>query len=253
LRGPDGCRCWPGDEVDGETVQAVFTGADGVEVSAVNVPAVPEARGVEIRAQLSAWAGEGPSADAAQKGRSMKSIATQLGLATAASEDDILAAVARLKDERDALAVKLGAEQERGAAVAANLAALEVERNVARAAATAAHVESRLREMKACGALAVARDAAGEATMSNGEKMLRAAATRGGIAAFDEAAADFKPGTFAPSGALPQLTVTPPPAADAKHPLLADPEVRRRLAATGVTEEQVLKYNGLGMYAEGGR
>jgi phage head maturation protease len=35
-----GCHCWPGDEVDGDVIEWVFTAAELVEVSFVNVPAV---------------------------------------------------------------------------------------------------------------------------------------------------------------------------------------------------------------------
>ena len=30
LRGKDGCWCWPGQEVEGEVVEAIFGAADGV-------------------------------------------------------------------------------------------------------------------------------------------------------------------------------------------------------------------------------
>ncbi len=242
LRGLDGCRCWPGDVVDGETVEALFTGADGVEVSAVNVPAIPDARGVEIRAALSAWAGD-DCADAAPKEKDMKTIATLLGLAVAASEDDILAATARLKDEREAAI-------ERADALQARLSVIETEKKAAETAALAEHVEARIRELKANGSIALKRDAQGELVMSGGEKMLRSAAARGGRAEFDAAASDFVPGTFAASGAPPQLKVeekvAPLPAG---AELLNHPEVKARLEASGVTVERVLKSNGLGMFA----
>jgi hypothetical protein len=227
LFGKDGCFCRPGDKVGEEVVEAIFTVATGVEVSAVNVPAVPEARGVEIQAALSAWSEE-CDADAASERTDMKTIATLCGLAAAASEEEILSAIGRLKDDRDAL-------KERAEATKIKLDALEAERNAATAAALETHVEARIRELKSTGALPVQHDADGVSVLSGSERALRAAAKRGGREEFDSVAADYAPGTFSPVGQKRQSSEpAPDKAAAGKHPLLSNPEVLKQLKAAGV-------------------
>lgn len=98
------CFHFPGDKVerDGaeelETVEWVFTVAEGTEVSAVSIPAVPGTHINEVRAALSATAKlcrERKNGRMAEEENEMdlKAIAKKLGLAEDASEATILAAL----------------------------------------------------------------------------------------------------------------------------------------------------------------
>lgn len=112
------CDHYPGDVVelkDGtkRVVEMVVTGADGVEVSAVSVPAVLGTGVDQIRSALAlerqTRTHAAPAAQPPQE-KSMKSIATKLGLAETADESTILAALERSRVEHEAAATLQAAE-----------------------------------------------------------------------------------------------------------------------------------------------
>jgi hypothetical protein len=94
------CSHFPGDTIEGKdgeksTVEFIFTEAEGVEVSAVSVPAVQGTQITEIRSALSTWAGL-RSAEQTRKHREramLNEIAKRLGLGDTATADDIGAAL----------------------------------------------------------------------------------------------------------------------------------------------------------------
>lgn len=129
------CLHWPGDTVDGVRVEAIVTAADGVETSAVLVPAVIGTGIESIRAAFSArlaarskiqlvTGGLSPDhfvADLVQriKERTMTrltALAAAVDLPDDAPEDTILAAVEKLKGERARLDALYKTEQEAHAA-----------------------------------------------------------------------------------------------------------------------------------------
>ncbi len=245
IRGKDGCYCWPGDQVDGETVEAIFTGADGVEVSAVNVPAVPEAKGVDLRAALSALAEQSERAVTARKEQDMERIATHLGLGGAATEDQILAALKKLADDKAAAESRLAAEVAAHGLVKGRLAEVEAERLDAETRATAAKVDSVVEGLYRDGKLPIARDTLGVRVPHPLEGSLRDMVAKLGLAAMEQYAASLP--KVAPVGSPLQL------ARDVKRPatadLLSNPDVRKAALAGGNTEADIIKFNGLGVLA----
>lgn len=87
-------------------VEWVYTSAELVETSGVSVPAVPTAQIEGIRAALSAASNSGsrPQENDMHK---LATIATILGLAATASEDEVIAAVSKATAERDTLKKEL--------------------------------------------------------------------------------------------------------------------------------------------------
>ena len=109
----ENCYCFRGDEVEDDdggkqVVEWVYDSAENVETSAVNVPAVPTAHIESIRSalMLSAGAngGEEPQPKAVMISAKLASI---LGLATAASDTEVLTAVeGRIADSAELVIVK---------------------------------------------------------------------------------------------------------------------------------------------------
>ncbi len=93
------CQHLPGDQVDGQTVEFVFTQARAIEVSAVTVPAVAGTGILQFRSDLETIA----ASKAALKGSNMdKKVKETLGLAESADDSAILAAATTLKAEVEA-------------------------------------------------------------------------------------------------------------------------------------------------------
>jgi hypothetical protein len=95
------CQHLPGDVVEAkdgakQTAEMLVTGAEGVEVSAVSVPAVVGTGVEQIRAALAASRVRAVLAIHHEE-KPMKSIATKLGLAESADEATILAAVEKIR------------------------------------------------------------------------------------------------------------------------------------------------------------
>lgn len=238
------CECWPGDVVAGfdeddpasPRVEAVFTSADGVEVSAVNVPAVPEAKGVEIRAALEALGALGADDNEAAPRRleaRMEKIIAILGLAAAATGDDITAAITALKDENATLRVKLGASEERLRLAEAKVAELDAAQAAEAAKALSARVDGDIDKLYATGRL-IRQDGQPAAL----EAHLRSMVSTLGYEAF--AAYIKEMPALAPIGGPMQSASV---GKDKKGPAAAiTPELKAALAACGLTEDDYLKY-----------
>jgi hypothetical protein len=231
------CSHMPGDEVegkDGETrvVEMVVTGAEGVETSAVNVPAVA-GTGVEaIRAQLAA--GRVRAALAVNHKETpmtlFAKLAPLLALAADAGEDAAVAAVNRLRADSDAArslhAAELAAHGETKKALAAAEERLAAAAKVERDAAIAG----------------LARDV--EAKLGKGEQGQRAAAAAIKIAdattlADARAFVDALP-KLSPVGEPMQSRGTAP-SADGERRVLTDQQkrVNKRL---GIADEEFAKW-----------
>ncbi len=153
------CSHWPGekDDATGAMCEAMFTGAEGTEVSGVNVPAVVGTR-IESISQLDTVdadqlacilgenaTGSGPSEP--HEGNVMlklAQIAAVLGLSAAATEDEVLAAA-------DAHASKLKIAEEANAGTAARLAAIEADSKRRADEEVAATINSGLARLVAAG------------------------------------------------------------------------------------------------------
>ncbi len=129
-------KYWPGDELDdGTVVEWVFTDADLVETSAVNVPAVVGTGLSDLRAALSAHLGGTPPAHQPQQETpAMKKLLKALGLSADAAEESAVAAVEKLEQNHasaikraEAAELELKVERESHDKVKASLAKHETE------------------------------------------------------------------------------------------------------------------------------
>jgi uncharacterized Zn finger protein (UPF0148 family) len=104
------CAHWPGDQTDGKVCEAIFTDAVLVETSAVNVPAVVEAKIIGIR---SASTDQETSKGKEKKMLNLAILASILGLAETASESEIATAVDSMAKHKSitALAAELDEAQ----------------------------------------------------------------------------------------------------------------------------------------------
>lgn len=168
LWGADCCPCWPGQTVNGKTVEAVFTAWDGIEVSAVNVPAVVGTGIDQIRAALSALRandnGEKPHTPA-QKETTMN-LRTYLGLADDATDEQITAALAARDAQEKERTSKLAQYEAQQQTTAQQLAA-----------ARQARIDQAVAAAKADGRLHIVRDSQGKEIASELESRVRAVAS----------------------------------------------------------------------------
>lgn len=205
------CFCYPGDKVGDteERVEFIITAAEGVETSAVNVPAVVGTGIKGVRAALEALAAAGgmvPPASTQQTEAPMwKRLLALLGLSEAASEDAAIAA----------LEVKL-AELKTAREAAGNIAALQAELDVLRASQVDQHIE----RLYAEGKLPVKRDGKGARVAGELETKLRAMAQVISLKAMLEVAEALP--VIAPIGPRALETALGiDPAAGAKAPIAA--------------------------------
>jgi hypothetical protein len=115
LMASGGCmEHWPGETYETsagpKVCEAVFTNSEGVEVSAVSVPAVVGTGIDEIRASLSAHRAALGARPA--KEIRMSKLRQTLGVAADASEDELLAAASRLKSDLERAETVLAANQD---------------------------------------------------------------------------------------------------------------------------------------------
>jgi hypothetical protein len=118
------CLHLPGDhdEESDSHVEWEFQDAELIETSEVPVPGVQTAGIESIRAALSAATFRGSSPQESPDMSKLVGVATLLGLAATAGEDEITSAVTVLRTERDALSAQLAAEQKRALEISAQLA-----------------------------------------------------------------------------------------------------------------------------------
>lgn len=103
------CDHMPGEGYDGTVCQLMFTSAEGVEVSAVTVPAVVGTELEEIRAALAAARAQGREP---HRRTSMTRLHTVLGLDEDKPHEELVEAVLKVKGDLDATTLLLGAERE---------------------------------------------------------------------------------------------------------------------------------------------
>lgn len=157
------CFCFPGDKVgdSDERVEFVITAAEGVETSAVNVPAVVGTGIKGVRAALEALAASAggivPPASPTE-GTKMETLLVLLGLTTGASE---AAAVAKLE--------VILAELKTAREAVGGIAQLQAELDVLRASQVDHHIE----RLYAEGRLPIKRDGKGDRVAGELETKLR--------------------------------------------------------------------------------
>lgn len=237
------CSCWPGDRVSKDSdarVEFVFTEAEGVEVSAVNVPAVTGTGVEDIRAALSV-------ACASSRERPMMNrLLARLALAESAGEEQVLAEVDRLMADRDRFRLESETHRERARLAEGRAAEYEA----AQARLMAAQFEADIEGLYRSGKLPMKRDAAGNRVPHELETSLRAIYQGLGYEAFKTHAAAL-PASNGP-GQLQSVTPqigTPAAAPDARpidqvaHRLNLSPELMREtLSQLGITDEMVAQH-----------
>ena len=121
----DDCFHFPGDKLeDGTRVEFIFTEAEGVEVSAVTVPAVKGTSLDGIRTALSnaGFIRAAKQRDESAEDRNMKNIAKTLGLSDDADESTIVAGIGALKARAESAESALSSERVDHTATQTNLA-----------------------------------------------------------------------------------------------------------------------------------
>lgn len=221
--GPDCCSCWPGDNVDGKVAEAVFTSWEGIEVSAVNVPAVVGTGIDQVRAALTALrASNGGSSPQNNEDKIMDEIKALLGLPPTATEDEVKAALAAQKAKADeaAAAIVLAAQHE--------------------TAARATRLDSMIEAAYADGRLTVERDSKGARIASALETRVRSVAA----ADIELAASLLEAMPKRQPGGTPGELQSSKPAAPVVAPKLTDanPHLGPMLSVFGLDEEDVEKY-----------
>lgn len=113
-----------GDSYDGQVCELVYTAADGVEVSAVSVPAVTGTGVDDIRAQLAAARAASPAGLGRTENRMKIAplILAALGLHADVEESAAVGAIERLKTDRDGAAAAAKDAQDQLATAKAELA-----------------------------------------------------------------------------------------------------------------------------------
>lgn len=98
--GPGCCSCWPGVETeDGKMPEAVFTAWEGIEVSAVNVPAVVGTGIDQVRSALAMLRDGASNKGGEQPQEKLKmDIRMMLGLPPTATDDEVKAALSALQN-----------------------------------------------------------------------------------------------------------------------------------------------------------
>lgn len=121
------CFHFPGDRLeDGGRAEFIFTEAEGVEVSAVSVPAVKGTGLDQVRSALSKVAALRVTHNRDESAEeNMENIAKTLGLKSDADESTIIAGVGALKARAESAEAALQAEREEAAEVTSKLAKAE--------------------------------------------------------------------------------------------------------------------------------
>lgn len=239
------CSHFPGDKLeDGGRVEFVFTEAEGVEVSAVSVPAVRGTGIEQVRSALNAALSRQPKGSRKAEDQDMESIAKALGLKKTAEEQTIIAAIGAL-EARAENAEKANTE------AAGKLAEATKEAEELTAQIHELSAEGRARDVETLCAeysdrFPVERNEAGEKVTSKLETQIRKMAEGDleGARGMLEAMPSQRPEL----GADPAVTeVKRQPA---KGPMPALTTVRGEIAKKqrsqlGLTEEQFNKYNSI--------
>lgn len=243
------CSHWPGEaDEKGEIVQLVIGGAEGTEVSAVNVPAVA-GTSIESISTLKAidpgHLADMLAADAIPGGHDdMKLLATLcalLSLPATATEDDVVAGVTKLQTERDGLSDQLTIAKTASDDVKSRLSKLEAEKVDREKQAKLATVDGGIAQLLAAGKIKPG---------SETEAALRRQGDRD-VEVFAATVKDLLASgpVVTPVGApLPASNPdpNPTPVAGAKGYLAAKPETAKWLAAAGIDEKAFEKHGEVG-------
>lgn len=233
------CGHWPGDVLEDETVvEAEFQSADGIETSAVPIPAVPQVGIDEVRAALALATARNPNKVGDQM--DIATLAKALGVPEGTELADF---VNGLKAERDGLQVKLDAEQ---AAHLQTKTALETATALladVEATALVVAVDLMIDKLYEDGKLAPVLGTDGKRIESDPEKQLRAYAKQFGAKAAAEFCAPWPVVTQA--GRTSVALAHTPPRAEPGPQLKATfgPIVQSAMDQLDLTEEQVLSAN----------
>lgn len=231
---------WPGDELeDGTVVEWVFTAADLVETSAVNVPAVvgtgPSL--AEFCAQLAAHLGGEPPIPTQET--SMRGVLKALGLSADAAEESVLAAVGKLEQEKKdsadraaAAELELKAEREAHERTRAQLA----EHEKREAAAATAQLDADIAKLYEEGRLVKVQLGEGRAQPDSFEADLREIHAKLGQKSFEKAAARLP--AKVPVG---RQTAVEDPAPRSADVLVLSDRQKRMVKDMGMSEEQFRK------------
>jgi hypothetical protein len=238
--GTDPCMHMPGQVVEGKPVEMEYTAAEGIEVSAVSVPAVVGTEIERIHAALSAIRSPGLRPTKEKAMNLLKVLAPLLGLAESATEQDAADALQGVVAEKRGLELKLAAAEERAAEHAASAQALEARVKALEGDVTLRRVDAFIERALAQGKIQPKRDADGKPVAGAMERLLRDMAGRD-MKAAEEYLAD-----------MPRVV---PVAAGAQSERGADKAGRQRVSLTdeqraacaqlNVKEEDFIKANGL--------
>ena len=230
-----GCTHMPGDEaeVDGvkQTVEMVFERPEGVETSAVNVPAVNGTGIDQIRAALSAARGtHSAPGDGGRKKPSMDpKILESLGLAADASEADTIAALAKLTAENESRKVALEAAGKRVVELEAKQAKLDAD-------AKQRDVDTLVESARRDGKIILAHGVEGKPTEGKQEKAIRLLAAQSIDAAREWVAGLDR---VIPGGPAQSAGADPTPAKKNPADVLDDTE-KKYARQAGITDESFL-------------
>lgn len=239
------CDHWPGetDAKSGRVCELLFTGADGTEVSGVNVPAIVGTRIESISqleaidpAQLACILGDDATgsvpADPKEKPtmNNLPALVAALGLPPTATEDQILAAA-------EAAADKLKIAEQAKTNTETRLAAIEVENKKRADADRASLIEAGISKLVATGKIKPGSEV---------ETALRRQGARD-MELFAASVADMAgSASVTPVGApTPGATKDPAgdgPLSDGKAFAKSNPEIGNWLKKAGISEEEFEKY-----------
>lgn len=204
------CDHWPGDKIVDEDdnvtgeVDAVYTAAEGTEVSAVSVPAVVGTQIEDQRAVMSALAngGTAPRGEIVMKHLSKLAVAIGLsidGMTEEGALDSLLKEFLHVKDGAEDAGIKLAAEIAARAAVEKDRDAARAELATLAADALSAGVEAEVERGIREGRFAMARDAQGARVETPIERAVRHAG-KAGLAAAKAYVDGFPARAIAPTG-----------------------------------------------------
>lgn len=242
---------WPGDKLeDGTVVEWVFSNAELIETSGVNVPAVAGTQIEGIREALSLALGKASNSKQSAKTDSgmvshgekqMDGIKSVLGLSSSASEQDIAAAVGQLKAS---LSVAEAKHKESAEAYAALSAQVELDR----AKYLEETIESEITAALADGRLKLTRDSSGARVPSQVETAIRKMGSTLGLDAFKEQLSALPKMHGAPAFSQSVGTdpdPTPVNRDKAQEVLAHNPHMATCMNQLGLTEDDLRKYGRL--------
>jgi phage head maturation protease len=241
------CPHFPGDKLeDGGRAEFVFTEAEGVEVSAVSVPAVKGTGLDQIRSALAAGKLQINKRVGSAEDQIMKSIAKTLGLQEDADESTISAALSALRARAESAETSLASERVDHTNTRGELSELSARVEELDAQGRDREIDSLCTEF--AGSFPPNRDSEGELSLDPGplETQIRELAAKdiGAARAMLEAMPSQLPELGATPRSIATVASTPAPVV----PLSAHGTselAKRQRAQLGISEEDFAKYNSL--------